>query len=351
MTYGVSQLIEIGGKRSARTAVAERGIDLATHDYQAARLDLIRDVTQAFTQAVATSEEVKLATEQRKLADDVLDSVTRRVIAAREPLIQKSKATVALATSRIALEKAEREYEAARSVLANLTGEGSSVGALDATGLYAVVAPPGTAAIKEMLARNPDMARWKPAIASSAAALELEKANAVPDPRLSVGVVDFRESGDKAFMGGISIPIPVLNRNQGSISKAQAEMTKAMSEQKASELALSSEVARSLQAQRTAYKQVMTFKTTILPEAENAFVLSRQGYKAGTFGYLEVLDAQRTLTEARMQYIEALKEYHFQRANLERLTAAHLSADPASVPDFAASMPATGDSLPPPGPR
>ncbi len=334
--------------------MAERGMDLVTYDYQAARLDLIRDVTQAFTEAVAASETVKLANEQQKLAGDMLEAVTLRVTAAREPLIQKSKANVALATSRIALNKAEREYEAARNILANLMGESGSVGALDASGFYAVSAPPGTAAIKEMLARNPDIARWKPAVARSEAALELEKANAVPDPRLSVGVLDFRDSGDKAFMAGISIPIPVLNRNQGSISKAQAEVTKAESEQKASELALSSEVARSLQVQRAAHKQVKTLKTTILPEAENAYSLSRQGYEAGTFGYLEVLDAQRTLTEARMQYIEALKDFHFQRANLERLTAVHLSADPldpASVPDVATSVSATGGSLPPPGPR
>jgi cobalt-zinc-cadmium efflux system outer membrane protein len=73
-----------------------------------------------------------------------------------------------------------------------------------------------------------------------------------------------------------------------------------------------------------AYVQAATLKDTVLPEAEQAFSLSRQGYESGKFAYLEVLDAQRTLAEARLQFIEALQEYHTQRANVERLTATQL---------------------------
>lgn len=327
VTYGVSQLIEIGGKRSARKSLADRGIDLANFDYQSARLDLIRDVTQAYAQAVAASEEMKLAREQQKLAGDVLQTVKRRVNAAREPLIQQSKANVALATSRIALEKAEREYDAARKVLAGLMGDPVAVASLDHTAFYNTATPPSVGDLKEVLARNPDLARWKPAVARSEAALDLEKANAVPDPRFSVGLRDIRDSGDRAFVAGISIPLPVLNRNQGNIQRAQAEVTKAASDQKTNELALGSELAKSLQAQQIAYTQATTLKKTILPEAERAFSLSRQGYQAGKFAYLEVLDAQRTLTEARLQYIEALQDYQTQRANVERLTATHLPTD------------------------
>ncbi|MER2520633.1 MAG: TolC family protein [Bdellovibrionales bacterium] len=331
VTYGVSQLVEIGGKRDARVEMAKRGVDLANYDHQATQLDLIRDITQAFVEAVAAFEEVRQAREQQSLANDVLQSVSRRVEAAREPLIQKSKANVALATSRIALEKAERTHDAARKVLANLMGanDDDAVNKLDTSGFYAISSPVTTAAIKEMLERNPDITRWKPAVAKSEAALELEKANAIPDPRINAGVREFRESNSRAFLVGISIPIPVLNGNQGNISKARAELTKAAVDQRVSELQLSSELAKSLQAQKTAYTQATTLKDAILPEAEHAFTLSRQGYLAGKFAYLEVLDAQRTLSDARLQYIEALKEFHIQRSNVERLTATHLSTKTA----------------------
>lgn len=326
VTYGVSQLVEIGGKRDARIEMAKRGVDLANYDHQAAKLDLIQDVTQAFVEAVATSEEVRQAREQQVLANDVLQSVSRRVEAAREPLIQKSKANVALATSRIALEKAERDHDAALKVLANLIGvdDSGAVAKLDTSGFYTISSPATMAAVKEMLERNPDVTRWKSAVAKSEAAFELERANAIPDPRINAGVRDFRESNNRAFLVGISIPIPVLNGNRGNITKARAEVTKASVDQRVSELALNSELTKNLQAQKTAYVQATTLKDVILPEAEHAFDLSRQGYQAGKFGYLEVLDAQRTLADARLQYIEALKEFHIQRSNVERLTATHL---------------------------
>ena len=56
----------------------------------------------------------------------------------------------------------------------------------------------------------------------SKARLELEQANAIPDPRLSVGVRDFRDSGDQAFIVGVSLPIPVFNANRGNIEELLA---------------------------------------------------------------------------------------------------------------------------------
>ncbi len=107
----MSQRFEIGGKRSARQAAAGKGFEIANLEYNSARLDLIRDVTIAYAEAVAAQEEVKLA-------GDVLQSVTKRVAAAAEPLIQKSKAEVALATSEIAFSKALRELAIAKKNLA-----------------------------------------------------------------------------------------------------------------------------------------------------------------------------------------------------------------------------------------
>ena len=325
ITYGISQLVEIGGKRDARVAIAERSIELADRDEQAARLDLIRDVTQAFATTAAAYEEVKLAEEQQNLASEVLEFVTQRVNAAREPLIQKSKANVAVASSRIARDKAQRDYAAATNALANLIGDGIAITTVDAALFYAV-APLSIPESSTALANNPDITRWRPALGKSEAALALENANAVPDPRVNVGVRDFRDTDSKAFIVGLSIPIPILNGNEGNIAKARAEVTKSRVDRKTSELSLNSEFVKSAQAQQAAYNQAMTLRDLVLPEAGHAFGLARQGYQAGKFAYLEVLDAQRTLTDARLQYVEALKEYHIQRANVERLTATHLQA-------------------------
>jgi len=92
VTVGVTQEITIGGKISARENIAGKGLEIASLDEQAATLDVIRDVTTAYADVVAAEENVRLATEQKELAVDVLKSVSVRVGAAAAPLIQKSRA-------------------------------------------------------------------------------------------------------------------------------------------------------------------------------------------------------------------------------------------------------------------
>ena len=72
-----------------------------------------------------------------------------------------------------------------------------------------------------------------------------------------------------------------------------------------------------------AYFQANTLKTQILPSAQKAFSLAREGYGLGRFPYIEVLDAQRSLFSVKQQHIAALRSYHTARAVLERLTASH----------------------------
>jgi cobalt-zinc-cadmium efflux system outer membrane protein len=72
-----------------------------------------------------------------------------------------------------------------------------------------------------------------------------------------------------------------------------------------------------------AYGEAVALKTSVLPGAEEAFRFARDGYDAGKFNYLEVLDAQRTLFEARKQLNEVSLDYHRQRATLERIAAVH----------------------------
>lgn len=322
-TYGVTQLIEVGGKRSARQEAAGKGYEIAGMQYKAARFDLIRDVTAAYAGAVAAQEEVKLAEEQKQLAGEVLESVSKRVAAAAEPLIQKSKAQVALATSEIAYGKAMRGLVTARNRLASLWGGNGGDFTLDSSDFFTLKPPPALPETVSRLAATPDIARLDAEIGRARANLELERANAIPDPRVNVGVREFRESNDQAFVVGVSLPIPVWNLNRGNIARARHEVSRSESVKQATVLGLSNELSRATQELHTAYAEAEALKATILPAAKTAFSLSRQGYQAGRFPYLEVLDAQRTLFEARSQYIAALNTYHARRAEVERLTAAH----------------------------
>lgn len=325
-TLGVSQLIEIGGKRSARVGIAKQGVTLAQFDQEAARLDLIRDVELAYTEAVAAQEQVKIAEDEKERGTAMLKTVKQRVGAAREPLIQQSKAEVTFASSEIGVEQAKRSLTVAKKTLTALWG-GTEDFVLDSSHFFDIPQPEMLIASSDSLKKNPDLARFDNELLKSKAALELEKANEIPDPTISAGIRDFRDTGDKAFVMGVSFPIPVFNANRGNIEKAQQQLSKTQYEKGVSTLSLNANLVKEQAELETSYQQAIALKKKILPAAEKAFRQSRDGYGVGKLPYLEVLDAQRTLFDTREQYLNALKNYHRSHAEVERLTATHTAQE------------------------
>jgi cobalt-zinc-cadmium efflux system outer membrane protein len=82
-------------------------------------------------------------------------------------------------------------------------------------------------------------------------------------------------------------------------------------------------LAETYQMLASAVDQVTAMRTSILPGAELAFDMAREGYTQGKFAYLDVLDAQRTWFEAKVQYVEVLSSYHQALAELNRLASGY----------------------------
>lgn len=324
MTYGISQELQVGGKLSAQKKIAGKGQEIASLEQQAAMLDMIREVTIAYTEAVAADEIVRLAAEQAELAGDVLKSVKRRVDAAASPLIQKSRAEVEQASAMMTQDKAQRDYRIAMQKLAALMGDGAFSTTIDNRAFYQLEKP-GRMVLEQNRKANPDLIKLNSYLEQSQANLALERANATPNPRINLGVRDFRENDSQAFVAGVSFPIPVFNANRGNIEKARYDISRIEQENQQATLDTNTTFIAAYEQMENAYLQAETLKETILPAANKAFRLAREGYGLGRFPYLEVLDAQRSLFSVRQQQIEALKNFHIAKAQAERLGAAHLA--------------------------
>lgn len=313
-TASVGHTFEVGGKRSARRAIAEREQDLALLDERSASLDVVRQVKIAYVRAAAAQESIDLAQSENDLAQDILSGVTKRVDAAAEPRHQKNKARIALASSELALKKAARERDAALNILGQLTG--GVVFSVQPEAFYTVSMPVDDALENGMAATRENLE-----VERSKAALRLEQADAVPDPTVSVGVRNFRQDDESALVIGVSMPLPVLNLNRGGIDKAREESVAREAERQKTLRDAKAELLEKHQQTINAYQEVETIRETILPEAEAALKEARRGYNAGAFAYLDVLDAQRTLAEAKTSYIGALSNYHISQAETEFLSA------------------------------
>lgn len=320
-TYEISLKVEIGGKRAARKNAAQALRKAVSKEVLTEMLNLERDVYIAYSEVLAEAESVKLAYDQEQLAKGVLIIVSKRVEAAAELEIQQSKAEVAYATSVIALEQKEQQLRVAKEKLARLWGTSKLDVSLDHAHFFDLQAPDALYSYQEKFQRIPDIQRLAYLKEEKESLLNLERAKVIPDPDFSLGVRDFRESGDQAFLFSVSLPIPIFNQNRGNIAKARAEVVQAISDARQAELILEQELIKNWQQWNTSFSEAKRLKTKLLPAAEKAFQLSRDGYEKGKFSYLEVLDAQRTLFNARAQFHNALKRYHRSRANVKRLTA------------------------------
>jgi cobalt-zinc-cadmium efflux system outer membrane protein len=318
-TILLSQTIETAGKRGKRSKAAVLGADLVGRDYESKRLDVLSATRVAFVDVLAAQERVALSEETYRLAGSVLDAVTERVRAGKVSPLEESKASVSKSLSEIRKQKAERELAAAIKRLASCWGSSSPC----FVAVRGEIEPPERAPVPHDLdslaALNPEIARWSIEIDRHRADLDLERARRFPNLTLSGGVRRFEETEDTMYLFGLSIPIPVFDRNQGGVRAARFTLEKAQEEKRAAIVRIRTELSEALDALISARSEALMLKTIALPAAEQAFMAAREGYRQGKFGFLELLDAQKTYVEVRYQYIESLVDYHGSMARVERL--------------------------------
>lgn len=317
-TFRLSQPIERGGRRQARIALAGSELDAAQRDALIRRLDVFEEVQRAYFEALAAEELVDIATERLTTAQSLQRAVDRRVAVARDPLMAGARAAAGSGEAKIALERAQRDAANARATLASFWG-GDEGFALS----EAFLELPGvqTHAHDTPAGGGPDMARAEADRERSVAALRLERSRAFADPVLSFGWRRFGETGETGLVAGVSIPLGVHDRNRGGIARAEAEQRRAAFDADAARLRLKREGDALVRRLSSAKANVLALDRDVIPPAERALALARDGYNQGAFSYLDVLEAQRALTAAREARVEALLNFHQIEAALDRLTA------------------------------
>jgi cobalt-zinc-cadmium efflux system outer membrane protein len=273
------------------------------------------------------------------LAEQVHTTVSERVKAGKVSLLEEIKAEVALSSSRIKAERAKRSLTAAKKRLAGYWGGKRPHFEKVEGELDELSSLPPFSQMVNMVSGNPDIARWAVEMESRRAALKLSAAGRIPDLTITGGYRRFKETDDNAFLLGVSFPLTIFNRNQGEIAEATHRLTKAKDERRTVEIEAQIELSEAYQRLSTAYSEAKALKNEILPGAQRAFDAASEGYRLGKFNFLDVLDAQRTLFEAKEQYLETIAAYHISIAEVERLIGVGLDKLP-----YTAKLNKKGDS-------
>ena len=315
-TVFLQQPIELGGKRAARTGVARSELD-ATRARGAVRvLDLFRDVELAWIEVVTTAAQIRVAEDRLAIAQQLQGEIARRAQAGRDPLFTQSRAEAQVALEQITVDQAHAAARIARANLASYWRGGPN---------FDVDLNIFESAISTIDGKvfNVDVAVLEAERELAASRVGLERARAVPDPAVRVGVRHFNDTRDAALIAGLSIPLPIFDNNSGNIEKAEAERRAAELDIESGRKTLRREISR-LQARLMASaSEARRIQSEVVPQAERAVRLIREGLERGAFSYIEFNDAQRTLNDARLRRIEALKSFHLDNATLGRLTGRH----------------------------
>ena len=328
-TIGLGLPIELGGKRDKRTRLAALGRDLVQWDYESARLDVIRETTKGFTAVLAAQDRLALAEQLLALSREAEAAVAQRVEAGRDSPVDALRAGVATSAGQIAVRRARGALATARHNLAAQWGGGAPTFDEAVGDLSEVWSPEPPVDVVAAIGDNPDIARWEAEQQQRRAALRLQKAQAVPDITIGGGVQRFEETDDSAFVFGLSVPIPLFDRNQGGIEEATANLGKAHREYEAAHVRTLAALTGAVRSLSVAYDEVLLLRDEVVPKARQAFEAAREGYRQGKFDYLYVLDAQRTLFETRAGYVDSLEAYHTARADVMRLTGGPVMAVPS----------------------
>lgn len=320
-TIRISQLIELGGKRAARMAVSSMTRDAAAQDYDIKRRNLALSVAQNFIELLSAQEHLRFSQEAVQLAQRVSEAASKRVEAGKASPLEKTRAQLALTSARIDLDQAMRDNSAARRRLSTLWGNVVPQFTQAVGDLEAMVALPAFEALKDRAKTNPILLRTTKEVAQRESILKLEMAKRTPDVSVTAGIRKYALGGEEGLVVGVSIPLPLFDRNQGNIIAAQQRVGQAQDLKQATETKVISDLAQTYEALVAAETEIRTLRRDVLPAARSAYDAANKGFEYGKFDSLDVLDAQRTLFQNQRLYLRSLGNYQRLVTEIEQFIA------------------------------
>jgi outer membrane protein, heavy metal efflux system len=307
------------GKRLAAMEAAQRGIEVTG----AETADLIRE------QVVETITTYFDALEARSLVDLALldvenlervEELTERLVdLGAAGRIELERIRLEVLASRRELRETLVEYTTAKAQLRSLMGrlgperEFLLAGSLDVVDPVAPIDE--EAAFELAMLHRPDLAARQRDLARASADIRMEQVNAKPEVNLEAGYTrQFQrrvlEMPDAHTWGvGLEMTLPIYDRNQGNILRAQADYRRAQWEYRTAVLELQAEIETAVESYRQAHAIITTEAPAQFEAARRVQEAFESAYERGDRSFLEILDAQRTFRETMRLYINGQAGY------------------------------------------
>ncbi|HEV2599601.1 TolC family protein [Sphingopyxis sp.] len=318
-TIAFAMPVELGGKRSARIAVADARIQRAQVDLAVAEADRRLAVTEAYVAAIASERSAAVAEAQVVVTTENLRIARDRVMVGANSPIDEQRAALEQVRATTDAETALRTAIAARVTLTQYVGDGAR-SALDQRWFDMAAAarqgPSTPVDIRGTLA----LAAADADAATAEAGLRLARSQRAPDLTLTAGTRRLEASNDQAMVFGVSVPLPLFNGGRAAMTQAARERDRADAQSRIARFDAERAITAA-EAERDRAATAVRASEPALTAATEAARIARLGYAEGKFDQLILLDAERTLLDTRRAGIDARATYHNAVARLARLTA------------------------------
>lgn len=162
--------------------------------------------------------------------------------------------------------------------------------------------------LTQLLTQSPELSQARAGVRRARCEVAFQRAQRVPN--IQIGTAIKYDDGSHYTVADVELglALPLFDRNQGNIVKAQADLITAQRDVERIELDLRDRLATAFEQYATARQHAESYASVIRPNAEKSLELTRSGYRLGQFGYLTLLTAQRTYFGVNLDYLTSLGE-------------------------------------------
>jgi cobalt-zinc-cadmium efflux system outer membrane protein len=328
ITLQFNQEIELGNKRESRLALADILHTKATAELDALKATIHANTVNAFYEVLVAQERLALSKSSFEVANAAVNAATKRVNAGKSSPVEETKSNIAASSAKIELNQSNSQLNSARKRLSALWGNPSPVFEQAYGDVENIPLVPSFENLLALLENAPAIGIANLEVSARGGSTKLARSQSTPNITISAGIVHNQELGLNQAILGLSAPIPLFDRNQGNVQEAVSLQYKAQDELIALKTQLATKLAGEHERLSVARLSAISLREEILPGAQNAFEAANKGFNAGKFNFLDVLDAQRTLFQAKSQYIQVLLDAHQAIAEIESILG-HVVTHPA----------------------
>ncbi|HAD03601.1 MAG TPA: hypothetical protein DCF93_02795 [Desulfuromonas sp.] len=316
-TLRLDQTFELGGKRAQRRAIGTAAQAVARQQQALAEGDLYVRTVAAFMGLLAAQERLQLAESRVQLATRTRAGIQAQIDAGKSPNIAGIRSQPLLVEARLERDRASGALEVARQELTALLDQESVTPLVVVGDLGALPELPATGDGETRETGAPQLALAAAAREQAARELAGERLRAIPDVTLGLGLRRFEENGEHALVAGLSLPLPLFDRNRHGIAAAAARLEQARSAEQSIRLTTAAALRQATQEYQARCDEARALREELLPAAQQSFEAVDYGYRAGKFGLLDLLDTQRQLGEVQSQLLTAQVDCHVVAARLD----------------------------------